>query len=135
MIVTVYTFDDGPNGLDCADEYRTTDPVEARQYAVRYRRRCWANEYEYSDRDVAFDFSGVPGEEPDEPSMGEITKVTVRTFSKRRVGRITEVSVGDTVISRHFTSGTMREAEESAELVAKTLKAAGLAVELVEVQE
>ncbi len=53
--ITVYTFDDGNDGGE--DCYQTQNPREAEEYALRYGKRCWANEYEYTDREVAWNYS------------------------------------------------------------------------------
>lgn len=53
--VTLYTFDDG-EGQE--DTFTTFNPKEAEDRARSQNLRCFANEYEYSDRDVAWDFSG-----------------------------------------------------------------------------
>lgn len=45
---------------------------------------------------------------------------------------MTEVVVGETVLSTHYSSVSKREATEAAEKAAATLRAAGLVVEIVE---
>lgn len=55
MSITVYTFEDkeGPGG----DSFTTTDPDEARRRGQRYGMRVIANEYEWADQEVAWDYT------------------------------------------------------------------------------
>ena len=53
-VVTLYTFED-EGGSE--DGYMTFSAHEARERAHSQGLRCFANEYEYSDREVAWDFT------------------------------------------------------------------------------
>lgn len=60
MSITVYTFEG-----ETYDDYSTQDPEEARERGQRYGMKVIANEYEFSDSEVAWDFSPTPDEDED----------------------------------------------------------------------
>jgi len=62
MTITVYTFEDA-NG---EDSFSTQDAREAKEYGARYGYRVLANEYEWADSDVAWDFTPAKEDESNE---------------------------------------------------------------------
>lgn len=63
MVVTMYTF---ANGDGIGHIYNTFNPREAEEYARRYHCVCFANEFEYSGRDVAWNYTEAPLKGADE---------------------------------------------------------------------
>jgi len=59
--VTLYTFEDRDG--DEGSTFSTFSATEAKDHGERYALRVIANEYEYSDREVAWDFTGLDEEE------------------------------------------------------------------------
>ena len=53
-MITVYTFEDA-SGVE--QTYTTTNAAEAREHGQRYSLRVIANEHEFSDSEVAWDFT------------------------------------------------------------------------------
>jgi hypothetical protein len=64
MTITVYTFEDA-DGNPFNETWSTQDHVEAREYGQLHGLRVIANEYEFVDRDLAWDFT--PQEEETHP--------------------------------------------------------------------
>ena len=54
MTVTIYTFESA-DGRE--DTYTTSDCTRAKCHAECQSLRCFANEFEYSDRELAWDFT------------------------------------------------------------------------------
>ena len=56
MQVEVYVFEDAAG---CESGWTTQDPVEAREYAEKYRLKCIARIFEYSDSELVEDFTKI----------------------------------------------------------------------------
>lgn len=62
MTVTVYTFEDASGVEQC---WTTMNATEAQEHAFQHGYKCIANEFEWSDSEVAWDFTdtGIDEEE------------------------------------------------------------------------
>jgi hypothetical protein len=53
--ITVYTFEDEQGAEQV---FTTQNPIEAREHGKLYGYKVMANEFEFSDSEVAWDFTG-----------------------------------------------------------------------------
>ena len=60
MTITVYTFED-TEGAEST--FITQNAAEAREHAREYDLLCYANEFEFADRELAWDFRKTSEEE------------------------------------------------------------------------
>jgi len=59
-VITVYTFETA-DGAPMA--YSMTDAAEAREHGRKFNLRVIANEYEFADSEVAWDYTGETSDE------------------------------------------------------------------------